>query len=107
MGVMKHANSQRRATYEYLPAARILYSDNKPLSVPYGSILKEHPLHLYVEADIRQPQALATAAAKYLAEGLQKLAWMSSASATFYRMTCCVSLPSASMISVLRARQWQ
>ena len=59
---------------EYLPAARILYSDNDPLSVAYGSeILKERPLHLYVEADIRQPQALATAAAKFLA-GLHKLA---------------------------------
>jgi S-adenosyl methyltransferase len=44
---------------EYLPDARILFSDIDPLSVTYGQqILEAKPGMRYVQADVRQPQDL-------------------------------------------------
>lgn len=51
---------------EYLPAARILFSDNDPLSVSYGQeILQGRPHQQYIQADLRQPEPLLAQARQF------------------------------------------
>lgn len=51
---------------QYLPGARILFSDNDPVSVTYGrELLKDRPDMRYELADLREPDALFQAAAGF------------------------------------------
>ncbi|WP_437731262.1 SAM-dependent methyltransferase [Sorangium sp. So ce1335] len=51
---------------DYLPDARILFSDIDPVSVIYGQkLLAERPNMRYVQADLREPPPLVAAAAKF------------------------------------------
>jgi len=53
---------------ETLPAARILFTDNDPLSVAYGDdLLKDQPNMAYREGDVREPGRLLARAAEYFA----------------------------------------
>lgn len=52
---------------DYLPDARILFSDNDPLSVSYGQeILRPRPHQRYIHADLQSPQPLFAEAAQFL-----------------------------------------
>ncbi|WP_438023398.1 SAM-dependent methyltransferase [Sorangium sp. So ce233] len=51
---------------DYLPEARILFSDIDPVSVIYGEkLLADKPNMRYVQADLRDPSPLFTAAAQF------------------------------------------
>jgi len=51
---------------EYMPEARILFSDIDALSVEYGQeILKDQPNMRYVQGDVREPGPLLDAAAQF------------------------------------------
>ncbi|KYF65660.1 hypothetical protein BE11_49370 [Sorangium cellulosum] len=51
---------------DYLPEARILFSDIDPVSVIYGEkLLVDRPNMRYVQADLREPAPLLAAAAKF------------------------------------------
>lgn len=54
---------------EYLPDARILFSDNDPLSVTYGQeILKDKPNMSYMLVDVREPGPLLDAATQFFGD---------------------------------------
>ncbi|WP_437950695.1 SAM-dependent methyltransferase [Sorangium sp. So ce296] len=51
---------------DYLPEARILFSDIDPVSVIYGEqLLADKPNMRYVQADVREPSSLLAAAAQF------------------------------------------
>ncbi|AUX19735.1 uncharacterized protein SOCEGT47_001870 [Sorangium cellulosum] len=51
---------------DHLPEARILFSDNDPVSVIYGErLLSDRPNMRYVQADVRAPAPLLAAAAQF------------------------------------------
>ncbi|WP_437721644.1 SAM-dependent methyltransferase [Sorangium sp. So ce861] len=51
---------------DYLPEARILFSDIDPVSVIYGEqILADKPNMRYIQADVREPSSLLSAAAQF------------------------------------------
>ncbi|WP_437586771.1 SAM-dependent methyltransferase [Sorangium sp. So ce1000] len=51
---------------DYLPEARILFSDVDPVSVNYGEqIVADKPNMRYVQADVREPSPLLAAAARF------------------------------------------
>ncbi len=52
-----------------LPAARILFTDNDPLSVAYGQdLLKDSPNMAYCEGDARAPGAIVEAASRFFGD---------------------------------------
>jgi hypothetical protein len=52
--------------HECMPGARILYSDNDPISVEYGrQLLEGVPNVIYAQADAREPQQLLDAASAF------------------------------------------
>jgi hypothetical protein len=60
--------------HSVLPNARILYSDNDPVTAEYArTLLGAHPAAAYLEADVRQPEALLRAAGQHF-HGERKVA---------------------------------
>ncbi|SEM65620.1 S-adenosyl methyltransferase [Stigmatella aurantiaca] len=60
--------------HSVMPNARILYSDNDPVTVEYArTLIGDNPAVAYLEADVRQPEALLRAAEQHF-HGARKVA---------------------------------